>query len=228
MLDIPPLWESVQADGLTVPFILFRASKDDKPRPTLIIGNGLDGSMEEMVHMHDLQVLERNYNVVLYEGLGQSSVCRQQNIGLIYDWERTVILIVDYLVKQPFVWQDQIILFGNSLGGYLAARAAAFEHRLAAVILVDGIYDVYDTMGRMIDSDAMELEKRGDEEGFIKACQQAMAKSVKVEWFVNQLCWAFFGTPFQVMQTLKKMTLSGIEDKITCPVFVAGAENDLF
>jgi dipeptidyl aminopeptidase/acylaminoacyl peptidase len=32
---------------------------------------------------------------------------------------------------------------GISLGGYLAARAAAFEKRIAACILNDGVFDVY-------------------------------------------------------------------------------------
>jgi hypothetical protein len=31
---------------------------------------------------------------------------------------------------------------GTSLGGFLAARAAAFEHRLAALILHDAIFDI--------------------------------------------------------------------------------------
>ena len=228
MMDIPPVWETVQADSFKVPFIFFRASKDSSPRPTMIIGNGLDGSMEEMIHMHGLQAMERGYNVVLYEGPGQPSVRRQQNIGFIHDWERAVTPIVDYLVAQPCVQQDRIILIGKSLGGYLAARAAAFEKRLAAVILIDGVYDLYQGIGRMIGTDAMEYERKGDEEGFKQACQRVMANSVNLEWLINQFCWACIATPYQVMQLLKKMTLRGIEDRITCPVFIAGAENDLF
>jgi dipeptidyl aminopeptidase/acylaminoacyl peptidase len=34
---------------------------------------------------------------------------------------------------------------GISMGGYLAARAAAFEHRISACILNDGVYDMYQT-----------------------------------------------------------------------------------
>ena len=36
----------------------------------------------------------------------------------------------------------KIVLFGYILGGYLVARAAAFEHRVAALILDDGNHDV--------------------------------------------------------------------------------------
>jgi dienelactone hydrolase len=35
-----------------------------------------------------------------------------------------------------------LALMGISMGGYLAARAVAFEHRIAAWILDDGVYDI--------------------------------------------------------------------------------------
>jgi dipeptidyl aminopeptidase/acylaminoacyl peptidase len=35
---------------------------------------------------------------------------------------------------------------GISMGGYLAARAAAFEHRISACILYNGVYDGYDAI----------------------------------------------------------------------------------
>lgn len=54
--------------------------------------------------------------------------------------------IVDYVFAHkekdfPFIDTSKIGLVGMSLGGYLAARAAAFEPRLAAVMCVDGVYD---------------------------------------------------------------------------------------
>jgi hypothetical protein len=41
----------------------------------------------------------------------------------------------------PRVDSERLALMGTSFGGFLAARAAAFEHRLAAVILHDAIFD---------------------------------------------------------------------------------------
>jgi len=37
-------------------------------------------------------------------------------------------------------------LMGISMGGYLAARAAAYEPRLAACILYNGVYDGYEAL----------------------------------------------------------------------------------
>ena len=38
----------------------------------------------------------------------------------------------------------RIAIMGISMGGYLAARAVAFEPCISAVILYDGVYDGYD------------------------------------------------------------------------------------
>jgi pimeloyl-ACP methyl ester carboxylesterase len=51
--------------------------------------------------------------------------------------------VVDYAVTRSEIAADKIVLFGYSLGGYPVARAAAFEHRVAALILDDGIYDFH-------------------------------------------------------------------------------------
>ncbi|KEF57992.1 uncharacterized protein A1O9_05915 [Exophiala aquamarina CBS 119918] len=228
MMEIPPERATLQAKGFTVPIIIFRCSLDDRPRPTLIIGNGLDGSMEEMLHMNGLQALERGYNVVLYEGPGQPSVRRAQNIGFICNWEDVVTPIVDYLEPLPFVEKTKIALLGNSLGGWLAARAAAFEKRLAAVILIDGIYDLYNGICTLIGTEVMKFEEDGDEEKFDEEIRRLMEKSVNLRFLMNQASWAFMMNFYQVMQQCKKMTLKGIEDQINCPVFIAGAENDIF
>jgi cephalosporin-C deacetylase-like acetyl esterase len=45
------------------------------------------------------------------------------------------------------------VLFGNSFGGFLVPRAAAFEPRIAAVVCVDGIYDVYQGFSQGLPTD---------------------------------------------------------------------------
>jgi dienelactone hydrolase len=50
--------------------------------------------------------------------------------------------VLDWLLTRPEVDPGRIGLLGLSMGGLLAPRAAAFEHRLAACVAVDGIYDL--------------------------------------------------------------------------------------
>ncbi len=55
-----------------------------------------------------------------------------------------------------------IALMGISMGGYLAARAAAFEPRLSAVILYDGVYDGYDAIASDFTSPLLEAVEKGN------------------------------------------------------------------
>ncbi len=57
---------------------------------------------------------------------------------------------VDFALALPEVDADRIVLVGMSLGGYPAARAAAFEHRVAACVLYDGVYDFHSTVEPVI------------------------------------------------------------------------------
>jgi dipeptidyl aminopeptidase/acylaminoacyl peptidase len=75
-------------------------------------------------------------------------VIRKQGIPFRYDWEKVLIPIIDYAIGRNEIDSSHISLMGISLGGYLAARAAAFEKRIAACILNDGVFDVYMSFAR--------------------------------------------------------------------------------
>jgi pimeloyl-ACP methyl ester carboxylesterase len=81
------------------------------------------------------------YNALLFEGPGQGSMLHLRGIGFRPDWEAVITPVVDYLVGRPDVDPGRIALVGWSQGGALAARAAAFEHRLAALVLDPGVSD---------------------------------------------------------------------------------------
>ena len=81
-----------------------------------------------------------------FEGPGQGGVIRKQKIPFRPDWEKVVTPVVDYALtnRAKEIDPNRIALMGISMGGYLAARAAAFEHRISACILYNGVYDGYD------------------------------------------------------------------------------------
>ncbi|MGA7898572.1 MAG: alpha/beta fold hydrolase [Nitrososphaeraceae archaeon] len=150
-------------EGTTVPGYFYRASevrggnekgKDNgngvnasRPRPTLIVHGGFDSTLEELYTSAAAPALERGYNCLTFEGPGQGGVIRKQKIPYRYDWEKVVTPVVDYALTRPKeIDSTRIALMGISMGGYLAARAAAFEHRIAACILNDGVFDGYDAV----------------------------------------------------------------------------------
>jgi len=110
--------------------------------PTIIMHNGFDGPAEEMHFFGAAAAAERGYNVVTFDGPGQPAARRHDGLPSRPDWENVVTPVVDWVMTRPGVDQFRVALLGVSIGGYLAARAAAFEHRLAACVAVDGIYDL--------------------------------------------------------------------------------------
>ncbi|KAM3509214.1 hypothetical protein MY11210_006397 [Beauveria gryllotalpidicola] len=180
------------------PAIFYSTGKPGR-HPTILMCNGFDGSQEEMFHIFGRAALDRGYNVITYEGPGQPTVRREQNIGFIPDWERSLGTI------------------GYSLGGYLASRAAAFEPRIAAVGAIDGVYDFGAAFTSQLPPIAKRWLKNGNRKEFNNLFAQAHGR------------WSFKADDFFDFATLvQRYTLDGVADKIKQPIFVGDAELDQF
>ena len=118
----------------------FRSEQREGPTPTLLLQTGYDGTLEEL-HSQALAANRRGWSCLTFEGPGQGRVIREQGLPFRHDWEHVVTPVVDVALARRDVDPDRIALQGLSLGGYLAPRAAAFEHRLAACIANGGVFD---------------------------------------------------------------------------------------
>lgn len=58
------------------------------------------------------------------------------------DWENVIPGMFDSLAVHPEIDADRVVLVGRSFGGVLAPRGAAGEHRLAAMIVDPGQFDM--------------------------------------------------------------------------------------
>src|SRR3984957_13512061 len=90
LLDVPTERVRMEGGKFHIPAILYRPSADGRPRPTLLLCNGFDGSQEEMLHAIGFSALERGFNVLTFEGPGQPTVRREQGLGFIAEWEQVV------------------------------------------------------------------------------------------------------------------------------------------
>lgn len=234
LMPIPGKRVTLQSKGgnFRVPAI-FYSSGSSEPRPTIIMCNGYDGAQEELYHVFGQAALQRNINIITYEGPGQPTVRREQDIGFIPDWEKAASPVIDYALSLKQVDPKSIALLGYSLGGYLATRVAAVDHRVAAVIAIDGIYDYGKTLTDNLTPELMELYKGGkkDEFDYILNTHFLNNQSIptSARWALQQGLWSFkTHSLYEYYKLSEAYNLTGLTDKVEAKVFVGDAENDIY
>jgi alpha-beta hydrolase superfamily lysophospholipase len=185
----------------------------------VLFHGGYDSTLEEDYFALAAGALRRGYNVIAFDGPGQGSTLREQGLHFRPDWEAVVTPVVDFALTVPEVDAERLVLIGMSLGGYLAARAAAFEHRLAATVLYDGVYDLHEVM-------AATAGRAAAMPGGMEAL---MAQNTMARWLVRNGRWTFGVSGMdELVKASEAYTMAGIADRITCPTLVLEAENDQF
>jgi pimeloyl-ACP methyl ester carboxylesterase len=219
LLDTPARAVRIPYEDTTLPGYLFLADDSGAPRPTVLFHGGYDSTLEEDYFALAAGALRRGYNVIAFDGPGQGSTLREQGLHFRPDWEAVVTPVVDFALTVPEVDAERLVLIGMSLGGYLAARAAAFEHRLAATVLYDGVYDLHEVM-------AATAGRAAAMPGGVEAL---MAQNTMARWLVRNGRWTFGVSGMdELVKASEAYTMAGIADRITCPTLVLEAENDQF
>lgn len=228
-LEVPGQRLKIPADNFTVEAIWFPVAVDNKKRPTIIFGNGYDGAQEDLYHSFVNQAHERGWNAITYDGPGQPSVRRDQNLGFIPDWERVVTPIVDYLLnnQSSAVDSSKLLLFGYSFGGYLAARAAAFEDRITGLILDGGVWDAFQDFYNQLPQPAQTVFDSGNATAFNDLVIPVISNTstpTGLRWGAQQGMWSFnVPTPYDFLQKAKQFHVSDFIDRIQVPTLVADA-----
>ncbi|MFI5782407.1 alpha/beta hydrolase family protein [Nocardia sp. NPDC051570] len=229
LLDTPVRAVSIPYADTTLPGYLFLVDDSGAPRPTIIFNSGFDSTLEEAYFVLAAAAVARGYQVLAFDGPGQGAVIREQGLPFRPDWEAVITPVVDFAVALPEVDADRIALFGYSLGGYLTARAAAFEPRLAALILDDGLFDYHAPHLRMLPPFLNEWIEAGRDAEVNSVVALMTAYSTQLRWAMRNGNWTFAATgPADYIRKTKAYTLAGVVDRIACPTLVLDAENDQF
>jgi len=212
--------------GITLPGYFIKTKNGGIKPPLLIVHTGFDGTGEELYFSVGQAAAKRGYNCLIFEGPGQGAALRKQNLHFRYDWEKVVTPVVDYALKRPDVDENKIALMGISMGGYLAPRAMAFEHRIKACIANGGVYDFSAPAYKAIGADGQKLLETDPAE-FNKMIEEFTKKSTYTRWFYNNGMWAFGAkSPADLMLKIKKYNLKGVAQKIRCRMLVINSEAD--
>ncbi len=106
--------------------------------PVVIMVSGTDSTKEEHASTENV-FLRRGVATFSFDGPGQGETWFKAAMPV--DFERSVSAVIDYLGTLAAVDGRRVGLYGQSLGGYLAPRAAAHDARVQACVASGGSYD---------------------------------------------------------------------------------------
>lgn len=163
--------------------------------PVMIMVPGLDSAKEEL-EAYETPFLQRGIATLMVDGPGQGEA--EYDFPIQGNYEEPVAAVVDWLQGRSDVDTSRIGLWGVSLGGYYAPRAAAFEKRIRACIGLAGPYDFSDNWEQMPELTREAFRVRAH----CKSAEEARRHAATL--------------------TLK----GGIAQQISCPLFLVTGKQD--
>jgi pimeloyl-ACP methyl ester carboxylesterase len=216
-------------EGTTLPGYFCQADDSGRPRPTLIVTNGYDSTINEL-YLDFAAVLPRGYNLLLYDGPGQGRVLIKQGLVMRPDWENVVRPVVDYALTRREVDPEKIAIMGISLGGYLAPRAASSEHRLAACIADPGLWDMLEAAKARFSAlpkDVLEKFPDVDPE-VLEPIVEHIQQTPALRWAIIQRGFWVQGVDSlsEYLKISEDYSLKEVVGQIRCPTLLTWAESD--
>lgn len=224
----------VQYERISVPYgadhhlnaVYFPGASSAESKPLIVVVGGFDSTMEELYFHFVAAARRRGYAVLIYEGPGQGSVLRDQGLTFIADWEKPNSAVLDtFLAHHPR--PEKIVLMGESLGGYLAPRAAAFDSRIDGVIAYDAIYNAGELAKGQVPKFIYWLRDHGYNR--VLKLLGHLPKSPDSEWAAKNGMWTFgLSNPLAVVDAMQALTLAPVADRIHADVLLLAGADDHF
>jgi len=162
--------------------------------PVLIMAVGLDSAKEE-TEAYERPYLDRGIATLVFDGPGQGE--GEYDFAIRGDYEVAAKAVVDYVETRRDLDASRIALWGVSLGGYYAPRAAAFEKRVKACIALGGPYDW-------------------------EGSWDSLPELTREAFRVRSHC----ATQEEARRHALTLSLKGVAQNITCPIFVMTGKLD--
>ena len=129
---------AIPFEGKTLFGVLRRPATASARPPVMIMAPGLDSTKEEL-HVYEEPFLARGIAILAVDGPGQGEA--EYDIPICGDYERAAHAACDWIEQRADLDAAKIAMWGVSLGGYYAPRAAAYEKRIRACIALSGPFE---------------------------------------------------------------------------------------
>jgi 2,6-dihydroxypseudooxynicotine hydrolase len=184
---------AIPFEGKTLAAILRKPDGVARP-PVVVMAVGLDSTKEEG-DAYEAPFLARGMATLIFEGPGQGEA--QYDLPIRGDYEVPVKAVLDFVETRGDLDPSRIGMWGVSLGGYYAPRAAAFDKRIKACIALGGPFDwgaAWDTLPELT-REAFRVRSHAK-------------------------------TQDDARKNAATLSLVGVAEKITCPIYIVNGRLD--
>jgi alpha-beta hydrolase superfamily lysophospholipase len=195
-------------------------------KPLILTVSGYDGTRQEMYFSIVAAAHDRGYSVLAFDGPGQGSALRDRGLTMTPEWEKPTHAVLDTFLASHSK-PTEIVYLGESLGGYLAPRAAAFDPRIDGVVSQDVFFDGGEAANRGTKPFVkwlMDNNHYGTLSFLVKLQHDPGAK-----WDRDNGMWVFgVEHPWDVLTVFSQYTLAPVAAKITADVLILVGKEDHF
>ena len=212
--------------GVRVHGYLFRPDDSGRPRPTVLAPAGYDSTAESGFPSTAVSALERGFNCLVFEGPGQGGVLYTDHQVMRPDYEVVVSPVVDWLVTQGGVDPAALVLFGRSFAGYLAPRAAAIDHRFAALVCDPAQYDFGAAIRARMGEDTWRRLEEHDPTLEADLTSMMMRDPIAANGQQWRMTAHGLTALSDYLRELSRYSVADLAGQITCPTLALAGEDD--
>jgi 2,6-dihydroxypseudooxynicotine hydrolase len=162
--------------------------------PLVVMCMGLDSTKEEM-EANEGAFLTRGVATLCFDGPGQGE--GEYDFAIRGDYEVAVKAVLDYVGGRGDLDAARVGVWGVSLGGYYAPRAAAFDRRIKACIALSGPFEWVEYFDKLPELTRNTFQVRSKSRTLAEARERAAT-----------------------------LTLKNVAKNITCPLFIVAGKQD--
>jgi len=193
LIDPPGERVQIPYEGRHLAGILRKPAGAARP-PVVVMCMGLDSTKEEM-DTNETGFLARGMATLTFDGPGQGE--GEYDFAIRGDYEVPVKAVLDFIGTRGDLDAARVGLWGVSLGGYYAPRAAAFEKRIKACIALSGPFEWVEYFDQLPELTRHTFQVRSRSRTMAEARERAAT-----------------------------LTLRDVAKNITCPLFVVAGKQD--
>ena len=136
-------------NGYRLPMNYYPAEAQNRKNALLVFHGGYDSTLEELYFDLVKDAHDHGYDVLTFSGPGRGLVLTERKLPFTNAWEKPTSAVMDTFLAHH-VRPGKMVLIGQSMGGYLAPRAAAFDNRFDGVVAYDVFFDMGAAASRFV------------------------------------------------------------------------------